>query len=477
MLGVLLSAMAPVIVMAQGGDPGRPAQNDGPEVALPAFAGEYELPDGRLIFIAWGGYLGGDSTKQLQYFDSGSQRIALLSRDGATSQFAAGSGFRAAPVEVRVRFDVQRGAVRGLRWQLGDGPERYAARVTRSRQEEVSFRSGGARGDSLLLKGTLYLPLDTGRHPAVALLPMSSGIDRSIFYLLGNHLARNGIVALAYDKRGTGRSEGEWRRASLDDLADDGAAAARFLRTRVEVRSNAVGLHGGSQSGWVAPLASAREPGIAFLSMTAGSGEGPGEQEIFRFSYALRDTGAPEEVIARVAATWRAAYVARYATPVDAAAANAALDAERAGLVDLLTRAAATAPWRSVLVMPPSSSTVMTATRFVIEPNFNPASAFLKVKVPMLNLVGEFDEQAPAAVSAAVFREVAQRGCSADVRFVSLPKTFHGMVVGHSGSLRQDAASLRFLSPGYMHMITHWILQQAELIAVNGASGVQPRCQ
>jgi len=48
---------------------------------------------------------------------------------------------------------------------------------------------------------------------------------------LGTQLATHGIAALIFDKRGVGGSTGDWRRATLDDLAGDGVAAvARLLQ-------------------------------------------------------------------------------------------------------------------------------------------------------------------------------------------------------------------------------------------------------
>ena len=57
---------------------------------------------------------------------------------------------------------------------------------------------------------------------------------------------------LAYDKRGVGRSTGEWATATVDDLAADAAAAVAALQAHPQVAPGTVGVLGHSEGGWVA---------------------------------------------------------------------------------------------------------------------------------------------------------------------------------------------------------------------------------
>ena len=65
------------------------------------------------------------------------------------------------------------------------------------------------------------------------------------------HLTGAGIAVLSYDKRGVGGSSGDWRDATMDDLAADAAAALDFLGAHRGVRAGAAGLFGHSEGGWV----------------------------------------------------------------------------------------------------------------------------------------------------------------------------------------------------------------------------------
>ncbi len=147
-------------------------------------------------------------------------------------------------------------------------------------QEDVWVKSGEVR-----LRGTLYKPQGEGPFPAAIIVHGSAPSSRS---QLGFHVRLaidSGLAVLAYDKRGCGESSGEFepftvaRSASIfSELADDATAAARWLRSRPEIDPKRVGLIGGSQAGWIMPLAGEREPWIAFIAATAGCAVSSGEE-------------------------------------------------------------------------------------------------------------------------------------------------------------------------------------------------------
>jgi hypothetical protein len=78
----------------------------------------------------------------------------------------------------------------------------------------MSFHNG-----DVTLSGTLLLPATKGPHPAIVLGHGSEAQDRNghvgNIRFMADHLARHGIAALIYDKRGSGRSSGDplpaWR--------------------------------------------------------------------------------------------------------------------------------------------------------------------------------------------------------------------------------------------------------------------------
>ena len=178
----------------------------------------------------------------------------------AASAFSIGSGFATrAPSTGTARF--------------GSGPARIdgkrAARV-RVRQFEVQFRSGTTR-----LAGTLSVPAGAGQHAGAVFVHGSGPTGRAYLPELSAMLLRHGVAVLVYDKRGIDQSGGSYPGESptagtIDTLARDAAAAARFLAAQPEIDRTRVGLTGHSQAGWIDPLAASREPAIRFLLVFSG---------------------------------------------------------------------------------------------------------------------------------------------------------------------------------------------------------------
>jgi pimeloyl-ACP methyl ester carboxylesterase len=161
----------------------------------------------------------------------------------------------------------------------------YATRVP-IRQEEVTFKNG-----DVTLAGTLVIPASKGKRPAMVFTHGGGPQLREVFWGLGYLFAARGFVVLSYDKRGVGKSTGNWGEASFEDLADDAVAAARFLQARTDTAANQIGFWGLSQGGWIAPLAASRFPGAAFAIALSGGGLSPAEQELFDSEYELSKAG------------------------------------------------------------------------------------------------------------------------------------------------------------------------------------------
>ena len=148
------------------------------------------------------------------------------------------------------------------------------------RTEEVVFMSHSTK-----LAGSIVFP--AGRiHAAVVFIHGSGRQERNL--QLAERFARDGIAALVYDKRGAGRSGGDYEaNQSVSEknimlLADDAASALRALSTHRAMKGIPVGLAGISQAGWIAPLAAQRSGGLAkFLVMWSGPVCKVSEEDIY----------------------------------------------------------------------------------------------------------------------------------------------------------------------------------------------------
>jgi dienelactone hydrolase len=162
----------------------------------------------------------------------------------------------------------------------------------RYRQEEVTFGV-----TDIALAGTLLLPNRNGPYPAVVLIAGSGPETRDNSRGMADLFVRRGIAALIYDKRGTGSSTGNWQAATFEDLAQDAIAAVGYLKSRTDINPAQIGLHGTSQGGWIAHLASAYLPEVAFVITISVPAVTPAQQVLFELTTRLRQKGFSENEI------------------------------------------------------------------------------------------------------------------------------------------------------------------------------------
>jgi hypothetical protein len=167
---------------------------------------------------------------QLVAFDeSGEVRVLYPTDD---DRFLAGPG-AAVATAIESRIDFQRdgaGKIISLTWRREGASPRMARRISVEKSEDVSFSNGGIH-----LSGTLMTPTTTEKHPAIILVHASGAEDREYLLPFARFLVRHGMAVLGYDKRGVGRSSGDWNTASFDDLAGDVVAALEYLKTRTDI--------------------------------------------------------------------------------------------------------------------------------------------------------------------------------------------------------------------------------------------------
>jgi pimeloyl-ACP methyl ester carboxylesterase len=124
------------------------------------------------------------------------------------------------------------------------------------------------QGSGVELAGRLTLPSGDARVPIVVLIHGAEHSPALEDYALQRQFASVGIGVFAYDKRGTGASEGRYSQNYLI-LATDAVLAMREARRLAGARAGRVGYQGGSQGGWVAPLAAQIEP-VDFVIVSFG---------------------------------------------------------------------------------------------------------------------------------------------------------------------------------------------------------------
>lgn len=368
--------------------------------ALRCRLGAYALPGGQVVTIT-----GSDGHPRNLRYTLSTGAFGRL-REGADGAYDAGSLTIAfAPCEAG-RLTLTRGATT----EQGD---RLALAET-----ETTFFS-----DGLALHGKLVM-LRGGRPKALAVWIDGSNNDPSTDDAVWPYeLARRGVAVFVYDKRGTGASAGALS-ADFHVRARDTAAAVTEAR-RLAPGVGKVGVIGGSQGGWVAPLTATLTP-LDFVIPAFAMAEGSIAQDRQLVEAQLRQAGFPDADLAKAAAlTMLTERVVRS----NFQDGFTELDAFRARHGD--------EPWLKTLQPRSYTGILLTmssadakaggaAASQGLSFDYEPRPVIETIKPRQLWLLGGSDRQAPNAGTQAILREVQQR--RHDVSVVVFPKADHGLI-------------------------------------------------
>jgi pimeloyl-ACP methyl ester carboxylesterase len=151
-----------------------------------------------------------------------------------------------------------------------------AVPIQASQVQEVQYWNG-----SIALSATLLVPEREGTVPCVVIIHGSGDSDRENAWTsaYAQAFVDRGIAVLHPDKRGCGRSGGDWKQASFLDLAGDASAALRFIASHSAIDPTRSGVVGFSQGSYVASLV-VEDPLCYFAVSVSGSVRSLKEQMI-----------------------------------------------------------------------------------------------------------------------------------------------------------------------------------------------------
>jgi dienelactone hydrolase len=254
-----------------------------PEPADTRFSGAYALEDGTQIFVS------PREGKVLRYRLMNGESGALWPT--GEGEFEGGAGWsEREPVVNRMKFARGDGHS-GFDWRRGENGEVHARWIDLP-ERIAKFPSG-----DLSLRGKLVLPEGTGPFPAVVIVHGSEDFSAVDYYSEPYMYAANGFAALAFDKRGTGESEGKYLQ-NFHVLSDDVVAAVRWLRTQPGIDGNRIHLAGFSQGGWIAPLAALKDGNIRSVLVGYGVMVPVTGEDRWGYYYALQQKGLGDDAVA-----------------------------------------------------------------------------------------------------------------------------------------------------------------------------------
>ncbi|MDZ3833069.1 MAG: alpha/beta hydrolase [Sphingopyxis sp.] len=388
--------------------------------------GAYRGPDGDFVALARSG---GNPNAGLRYLFRDGRRGATGDVDapvrcqGDTVRIGDAAGTKAAGTWARIAF----------------------------RETPTTFDSAGSR-----LSGMLIEP--PGSDPRRPLVVMVHGSERSspIGGIYGYAMAAQGLAVFVYDKRGTGASEGEYTQ-NFELLANDAAAALKQARAMTPDRTGRTGFFGGSQGGWVAPLAATLTP-ADFVAVGFGLVASPIEEDREQMVAEVRAAGLGQEaeaLVNRLSQATARLLLTNFSEGYDE------IDSARALL--------ANQPWvarihgeHSGAMLRMSNDELRRIGRARFDNleliwDYDAVSALRRLRTPLLWVLAGEDQEAPIETTRSALLGLRAEGRPVDLYL--FPGTDHGMIeftAGPDGSRRYTR-----ITDGYLKLLGDWMKSEA----------------
>ncbi len=293
----------------------------------------------------------------------------------------------------------------------------------------------------VVLRGELLVPATSGRRPAIVLAHGSGPATRHVG-MWNVFFVRLGMAVLSLDKPGAGESTGDWRTASMDDLASDWLAGVAFLRSRSDIDPKRIGVHGSSQGGWTAPLVAARSSDIAFMIVRAGSGTNIADTILHEVEWGAREKSLPEPEISEGMAAARAAM-----TMMARGASTEEYDT-------------AMKPYRSrdswSDIFPVIDETPRGRNWIRLNSAYDSVDSVRKIHVPILWFLADNVHNLPTAISAPRLCQAFDDAGNHDATLIVLKNAGHGFTSTPTGN-NKDFAKQSHFAPGYWDMMAQWL--------------------
>ncbi len=330
--------------------------------------------------------------------------------------------------------------------------------------EEVEFKNTAA---NLSLAGTLTLPNTQGNFPAVILVTGSGPQNRDEevyghkpFLVLADHLTRNGIAVLRYDDRGNGKSTGDFKAATTEDLATDAESAIAYLKTRKEINKNAIGMAGHSEGGMIAAMIASKTNDLGFVVLLAAPGLRGDKVLLLQQESFAKASGVSQSEIQRNRG-------------INAVAFEIVLNSkDQKKMENELNTYLRTVLQNDKKIVLPEGMTmdayVASQMNQVMSPwmqyflRYDPVPALEKVRCPVLALFGEKDLQVPPIENAVAVENTFKTGGNKNATVKTIPNLNHLFQNCTTGLPKEYGEIEETFSPVALDEITSWIKSQTK---------------
>lgn len=397
---------------------------------LSCHVGAYRLDDGRAVVL---GRIDDPTALRWRLLDG---RTAKLTRKNGALTGTVGWGDRPDPTRVElgrcgegIVFDGHRG-------------ERLAFDIV-----DTTFDGAGVK-----LRGRLVLPAGQDKVPVVVMVHGSENYSGVDMYYQQHLFPSEGVGVFVYDKRGTGGSSGKYTQ-NFHELSDDAGAALREALRLGGERVGRIGYLGGSQGGWIAPLAASKTPRAQFVEVGFGLADGVLAEDRDQVVLDLRAAGLAD------AATLRKARELTDATGLIASSGGKRgwkeLDAVRAKYQKEPWWSAVKGEYSGLIARhtPAEVAAEFAKHDYEVSWDYDPMPVLRTLKTPQLWMLGGDDIEAPSEETQKRLTELGRAG--RPITSVVFPQADHGIL-----EFEKDAKGERQhtrTAEGYLRMQLDWI--------------------
>ncbi|HEV7379848.1 MAG TPA: alpha/beta fold hydrolase [Dyadobacter sp.] len=330
------------------------------------------------------------------------------------------------------------------------------------RAEEVQFKNDS---DKVTLAGTLTLPANKGKFPAVILITGSGPQNRDEevfghkpFLILADHLTKKGIAVLRYDDRGTASSTGDFQTATTVDFSRDAESALAYLKTRNDIDTNQIGVVGHSEGGMVAGMVAARRADVAFVILLASPAINMQDMLVKQDGLIAGSFGVSEKEVEEMKKINRQAY--------ELVASNLSTDSLRSRLTILTKNNEMKLPGQ---LIPPGMTKEQlreanvqrfSSAWFRYIMNYVPSIDLAKIKCPVLAINGEKDLQVTHDDNLAAIHHILTQSGNTNVTTKTLKNLNHFFQECETGSPKEYAEIEQTFSPDALNTVSDWLKHQ-----------------
>ncbi|MBN1299946.1 MAG: alpha/beta fold hydrolase [Melioribacteraceae bacterium] len=329
------------------------------------------------------------------------------------------------------------------------------------KEEEIFFESIES---DITLAGTLTIPEGEGYFPGVVLVSGSGPQDRDgtifnhkPFWVLADYLTRNGIAVLRYDDRGTASSQGDFSRATTEDLTLDAISAVNYLNSHDKINKDMIGIIGHSEGGLIASLAAVNSDLTDFIVLLAGPGLPGKDILLMQLELIMRADGASEEIIVKELELSEKIYNVVESTQDDETA--------KSKISLLLDDYFNSLSGEEKDNLPNSKDTMLKQAYQLLSPwfrffiRYDPRPTLEQVTIPLLALNGEKDLQVPSNENLGAIEKALEKGGNNSFKLLELEGLNHLFQKTSTGAIAEYGKLEETFSSAAMEIIKNWIIK------------------